>query len=93
MPSVKKFQRGNSTFTCGLCDRRTRVTNNDHEHSGNCAECYELSGLENAVFDGAFTKEHEADRATYLKAIVKKGGNEEKVRSVFQELFAAVGAA
>ena len=48
---VQHFQRGSGVFVCRVCGRRTRAVNVDHAQTGNCADCYELAGIDNTISD------------------------------------------
>lgn len=52
MRNASTFGKGSGVFTCRCCGRRTRQTGRgDNEHTGNCAECYDLAGEENHLSD------------------------------------------
>lgn len=49
----KTFTKGLGCYKCKSCGRKTRDDGaGDSYHCGVCTQCYELSGMENAVFDG-----------------------------------------
>ena len=48
--AIRNFQRGSSTYTCRVCNRRTRNTG-DEGSTGLCFECFELAGIENEISD------------------------------------------
>lgn len=84
---ARHFQRGRSVYTCRTCGRRTRETT--VMDSDNCADCYDLAGIQNAVWDGCFEEGDRPYRDAALAAVVKKGGDEAKIRAAFADLFAA----
>lgn len=83
----RHFTRGRGTYVCATCGRRTRETT--VQGSDDCADCYDLAGLQNAEWDGCFTEHDRPERDAILARIVQKGGNGEKVKATFPELFAA----
>lgn len=52
-----KFQRGTGVYTCTVCGRRTRETDQDAASLKQCAQCYEIGGLENLVADSSDPEE------------------------------------
>lgn len=69
------FAKGTTVYTCKCCGHKTRTI---HDRSawftGNCEDCYELAGIENAFCDG--NGEQYKEEAEYLiGSILKKGGN------------------
>jgi hypothetical protein len=75
MTNASKFQRGSGCYTCGYCGRRTRSTGRgDNENCGLCAECYDLSGLENEASDRGMTPALEAEMEALRVTIRSKGG-------------------
>jgi hypothetical protein len=47
-----RFARGSGVYQCGVCGRSTRSTGRgDNEHTGLCAQCYDLAGEENHISD------------------------------------------
>lgn len=76
MGKSDRFQRGSGVYTCEICGRKTRSTGRgDNEHMGLCAECFDLCGYENMIYDG-----HEIGPVSVLeinqlyRAIITKGG-------------------
>jgi hypothetical protein len=56
MKSANRFQRGSGCYTCSCCKKLTRSTGRgDNENCGLCAKCFDMSGDENAVADGAMS--------------------------------------
>ncbi len=46
------FRARSGCFECAVCGRQTRITaNHSHDNSGMCAECDEVSMLENGISD------------------------------------------
>lgn len=71
---MRNFQRGQSTFDCGVCKRLTRNTG-DNGGVDLCPQCYELAGMENSISDGYVTLESQRPKARKLiDAIRAKGG-------------------
>lgn len=48
---IKKFQRGETTYTCQSCKKLTRNTGGDEKNCRLCLDCYELAGLDNYLSD------------------------------------------
>lgn len=82
----RHFTRGRGVYVCCCCGRRTRETT--VQGSDNCEHCYELAGLQNAVWDGCFTDEDVPERDRLLEAAVSKGGDRARVQGAFPDLFA-----
>jgi hypothetical protein len=73
--SHNKFAHGSGCYTCTVCGRKTRQTNPDAAGLRQCAECYEVGGLENAVSDGHDTDGKMQARIVELNEVIKsKGG-------------------
>lgn len=85
--AAKGFEKGRSVYTCDCCGRRTRETT--VFGSDMCADCHEMAGLQNCVWDGCFTDADLPDVDRLLTKIVKAGGSEARLRSEFRDLFAA----
>lgn len=83
----RHFGHGRGVYTCASCGRRTRETT--VQGSDDCADCFELAGLQNSVWDGCFTEADRHERDRVLAAIVRKGGNGDKTKETFADLFAA----
>ena len=83
-----RFRRGQSVFTCDCCGRQTRNTGQPTQ-STTCLECWELAGLQNMIFDGEEIEEIASERDRYMHTIIARGGNEERVRSEFPDLWDA----
>ena len=88
MRNRSHFQRGRSTFTCKICQRRTRDTGQS-EDSGLCFECWELAGYDNHVNDNgpAAMAEVQSTVEALLATAVERGGNEARIRAEFNYLF------
>lgn len=71
-----RFQRGSGCFTCIICKRRTRDTGQGYDVQSlrQCAECYEIGGLENAVMDGDSSPETLAEIEKLKQIVISKGG-------------------
>lgn len=74
------FRRGTApTFTCQVCDRRTRNPDSDTC----CPECWELAGQDNYHNDNGLVPT--AEEMEHYEAIVahavKRGSNGEKMRA------------
>src|SRR5262245_39442100 len=85
-PKYNRFGRGNPTFICMTCGRRTRDTGQGVDHL--CMECYEIAGLDNHVNDGGYKPgspeyaEAFSEAERYLAKAVKLGGDATKIRLV-----------
>jgi hypothetical protein len=82
-----RFQRGSGVFTCDICGRNTRNVGQSTE-SRLCIHCWDLSGLENMKLDGCYEATSDRERDSLLAGCVALGGNEEKIRKSFEELWA-----
>ena len=52
MRDKSKFQKGSGCYKCTVCGRQTRSTGRgDNENLRQCAECYEVGGIENQILD------------------------------------------
>ena len=92
MRNRRHFQRqGRGVFVCCTCGRQTRIVDQDL-NSECCPECYELAGIDNAVNDsgGTVLGEYAAERDALLAAIVRKGGNAERVKADYGYLWPVV---
>lgn len=49
--ALRKFRRGETTYTCRTCQKRTRNTGGDEFQVGLCVNCYDLAGCENYLND------------------------------------------
>ena len=75
MTTANRFQKGSGQYPCHCCGRQTRSTGRgDNEHNRACAECYDLSGIENSINDNGPSPELLAEKAALEAAIVAKGG-------------------
>jgi hypothetical protein len=85
-----RFRRGfgATVFTCGCCGRKTRLSGQSLGAEC-CLECWELAGLQNMIFDGGTVEEIAGERDRYLATIVKRGGDEAKVRREYPDLWPA----
>ena len=83
----RSFTQGRGTYVCDCCLRRTRETT--VQGSDLCGLCFDLAGLQNAVWDGCFTEADRPERDAILAKITKLGGREISVRAEFVDLFAA----
>ena len=83
--TVSKFRRGSSTFNCNTCGRLTRDTVGTNVQS--CEQCYELAGLQNSLWDGCFDEGDIPARDGYLRVLVEKGIDAEKIKAEFKDLF------
>lgn len=81
----RHFGHGRGVYTCTQCGRRTRETT--VQGSDHCEHCYELGGLQNAVWDGCFAAEDTRERDQLLAAIIAKGGDGERVKRALPDLF------
>jgi hypothetical protein len=89
MPNNSHFRRGRSTFTCGICGRRTRDAG-QAIGSECCLKCYELAGLDNTVNDGcAPLAEVIPERDALLAKAVRQGSNEVRIKREFTYIFPA----
>lgn len=74
----KRFTGGGAgVFVCQCCKRRTRELNGDHAQTGNCAICFELAGMENAVSDRGdeAIAEYREEALGLMKKLEKLGGD------------------
>lgn len=73
---MKHFQRGRSTFPCGVCGRLTRATGAQSLGSDLCPQCFDLAGIENEISDGYCSgPERRADVEALTAEIAAKGGS------------------
>lgn len=76
MKPANKFVKGQSTYTCRTCRRLTRqVGHGDCENVNLCADCYELSGIENSIYDGCDIEDHASAILQCYGAILSKKGD------------------
>lgn len=72
---ANRFIRGSAVYSCRCCGRKTRQTGRgDNENVQNCAECYDLGGIENEISDNGSTPELEAEATALRARIVALGG-------------------
>jgi ribosome-binding protein aMBF1 (putative translation factor) len=77
-----RFERGKGVFSCETCERKTRGSTGSVIRV--CSECYDVSGMENECQDGHTTWADAKLRALpILNDCVRKGGNEDRLRTVF----------
>jgi hypothetical protein len=76
-----QFTRGQSTFLCGVCRRRTRDTGSNGQCEL-CPHCYEIAGLDNMLNDERSQRvaENYIEAISLLAACVKLGGDEKAIR-------------
>lgn len=68
--------KGQSTYVCQTCARRTRYTGAQSLGSDLCPQCYELAGIGNEISDGHRTREELQPQINDLIAEIReKGGN------------------
>ena len=81
------FRAGRGVFVCSICKRRTRDAGQAIS-SDCCNECYELAGLQNAIFDGVETVAGIAqERDRLFKIATDRGGDRTRIMREFPELF------
>lgn len=49
--AIKKFRRGESTYTCHSCKKLTRNTGGDEIGCRLCLDCFNLAGIDNHLTD------------------------------------------
>lgn len=75
MNTANRFVRGSGAYKCTCCGRQTRSTGRgDNENLRQCAECYDLGGVENEILDYGSTPARQAEAAGLRKRIAEKGG-------------------
>lgn len=84
--AYKTFQKGASVFTCDCCGRRTRHTTQDRSRT-DCAECFDLAGLQCMEWDGEMTEGDWEERDRLYETIKEKGGNMGAVMEALPNLF------
>lgn len=88
MRKNNRFQRGHRpVFACATCGRSTRLAGQGNDEL--CAECWELAGLQNQVFDGDEIAQVAADRDFYFNKAVKLGSDPNRIKTQFPELWEA----
>lgn len=80
-------QHGRGVYTCNTCGRSTRETL--VQGSDDCEQCFDLAGLQNAVWDGCFTENDRPERDRLLALAIKRGGDEQRIMAAFTDLFEA----
>jgi hypothetical protein len=75
MTRTTTFTRGRGVYVCRLCNRRTR-DDGDSVRARLCTECFELVGIENAIWGGAVVASDLAAIGVLRAAIVKRGGRD-----------------
>ena len=51
MSKIKKFRRGETTYTCECCKKLTRNTGSGEASCHLCVDCFDLGGIENSISD------------------------------------------
>ncbi len=70
-----RFAKGSGCYRCEVCGRMTRSTGRgDNENLNQCAECYDLGGIENEIQDRGSTPELEAEAQALRDRIKELGG-------------------
>jgi len=59
---MQRFQKGISTYKCGMCGKLTRETGDGESYVDLCKICYEKAGDENSVADGCLTEQEYFER-------------------------------
>lgn len=49
--SLKNFRRGETTYICQSCKKRTRNVGGDEAQCRLCLDCFELAGIDNHLTD------------------------------------------
>lgn len=49
--SIKRFRRGETTYTCHSCKKLTRNTGGDERQCDLCLDCFNLAGIDNGLTD------------------------------------------
>lgn len=49
--AIKKFRRGETTYTCRVCKKLTRNTGGDEIQCQLCIDCFDLAGFDNHRMD------------------------------------------
>lgn len=49
--AIRKFRRGESTYTCRVCKKTTRNVGGDEFQVQLCKDCFDLAGIENHLSD------------------------------------------
>jgi len=71
-----------------VCCRNTRITSQIDVNPDTCGECSNLAGQQNAVWDGCYDFTTDTPyRDKLLAKIVKLGGDGDKVKAYFADLF------
>ncbi|MHB1260352.1 MAG: hypothetical protein ACYC2H_01415 [Thermoplasmatota archaeon] len=82
---MRRFQRGHSTYACGVCSRLTRATGAQSLGSDLCPQCWDLAGIENEISDGHTTLEARSAEITDLVDDIRaKGGNTSSWNEAFK---------
>lgn len=87
MLTTNRFARGSGVYACRVCKRNTRSTGRgDNEHVRLCAECFDLSGIENAVLDGDDVRKYADEIRSLYAAITQLGGNAKSFNDLLFQL-------
>lgn len=82
-----RFRPGRSVFRCAICGRSCREAGQSTD-SECCAECYELAGIQNGLWDGVYGPgEMRAERDRYFKRCVARGGDADRIKAQFGDLW------
>ena len=49
--SLSRFRRGETTYTCESCKKKTRNTGGDERQRNLCLDCFDLAGIDNHLTD------------------------------------------
>lgn len=75
-PMNNCFAPGSGMYSCTCCGRKTRQTDPEAAQHRQCAECWELAGLQNQILDGGGEDGSAARRVSELKKVIaEKGGS------------------
>lgn len=84
---IKKFRRGETTYTCATCKKLTRNTGGDERGCGLCLDCYDLAGINNGLTDNG----EECFEAAYGKAAREILTRRPELADLFPEVRDAAG--
>jgi hypothetical protein len=74
MAQMTRFTAGTGCYTCRVCGRKTRATDRDAAARRQCAQCWDLAGLENEQLDGRIDAQGLATIDALRADIVRLGG-------------------
>jgi hypothetical protein len=79
---------GKSTYTCRICDHRTRETGLGEQDVELCAACYDLCGYQNSQSDDGVEqlRPMRTEVEALIAAIEKRGQGDAGWRNEFKEL-------